>query len=102
MARFSVEIDPEKLDRAIQDAERLPEILGAEVNRIAGNANAMSAGFRTGIYHPNHQSPHVGDTQPEYSGNVERHGKKMVGLVWTANYSAQKDTYLNNTLLKSI
>ena len=101
MADVDVEIDASRLFVAIQDAESLPDVLGEYVQRISGNANAASAGFRTGIFHDHDTGETRGDTQPVYKGNVKRKGRSMVGLVYTGNYAAQKDNYENNTLLKS-
>lgn len=101
MADVEVEIDGAKLLAAIQDADRLPDVLQEQVQRIQGNANASSAWFRTGIFHDHVTGETRGDTQPVYSGNVKRKGRSMVGLVFTGNYAAQKDNYENNTLLKA-
>ena len=70
----------------------------------AASANALSAGFRTGLYHRDHKSPAVGNTQPKYAsalGESKRTPAIPVGLVYTANYAAMKDNALNNTLLKA-
>ena len=77
----------------------------AEVERatdsIADRANAMSSGYRTGYYHPDHKSPGVGRTQPKYVANVEVKSYAAVGIAYTGNYAAMKDNYENNTLLKA-
>lgn len=77
----------------------------AEVERatdaIAGRANSMSAGYRTGIYHRDHKSPGVGNTQPKYVSDVQVKTHSVVGIVYTGNYAAMKDNYENNTLLKA-
>lgn len=101
MASVDVKIDRQALFVAIQDAESLPDVLTEHVKRISGNANASSSGFRTGIFHDHQSGETRGNTQPVYSGNVERKGRSMVGLVFTGNYAAQKDNYENNTLLKA-
>ena len=70
----------------------------------AARANALSAGFRTGLYHRDHKSPAVGNTQPRYAsalGESKRKPAIPVGLVYTGNYAAMKDNALNNTLLKA-
>lgn len=102
MASFTVTINEGKLRKAVQDADGLPPLLDEAVSKIAANANAMSAGFRTGIFHDHATGETRGDTQPRYAANVEKHGSSQVGLVYTANYSAMKDNHLHNTLLKSI
>ena len=100
MADVTVRIDAKALARAAAQAAR-PEVEAATA-RIAGRANALSSGFRTGLYHRNHESPAVGNTQPVYASDVETHGQMPVGIVHTANYSAMRDNAQNNTLLKSI
>lgn len=70
----------------------------------AARANALSAGFRTGLYHRDHKSPAVGNTQPKYAsalGESKRKPAIPVGLVYTGNYAAMKDNAQNNTLLKA-
>ncbi len=99
MARTRMVWDDEALWEAVNAAAK--PLVADAVEDVTARANSMSAGFRTGKYHVNHQSPHVGETQPRYEGNVERHGRTDVGLVYTGNYSAMKDNHLNNTLLKA-
>lgn len=83
---------------------KAPEVV-AEVERattsIADKANAMSSGYRTGYYHPDHKSPGVGRTQPKYVSDVQVKMHSVVGIVYTGNYAAMKDNYENNTLLKA-
>lgn len=68
---------------------------------IACKANAMSSGYRTGYYHPDHKSPGVGRTQPKYVSDVQVKTHSVVGIVYTGNYAAMKDNHENNTLLKA-
>lgn len=100
MADVRVVIDQRALRLAAADAAR-PEVESATA-RIEGRANALGAPFRTGLYHRNHKSPAVGNTQPVYASDVETHGQMPVGIVHTANYAAMRDNAQNNTLLKSI
>jgi len=65
-------------------------------------ANAMSAGYRTGLYHKDHQSPAIGNTQPVYDGDVRQMAHSVVGIVHTANYAAMRDNFESNTLLKAV
>ena len=70
--------------------------------QTAARANALSSGYRTGLYYRDHKKPPVGDTQPVYSHDVKTYGKGYpVGIVYTGNYAAMKDNHENNTLLKS-
>lgn len=103
MASVSVKvvIDQKALEHAVNFSEGTARALGAKTDAITGAANGMSAGFRTGRYHRDHRSPAVGDTPASYAGNVQMESKGYVGIVYTANYAAQKDNYLNNTLLKA-
>lgn len=97
---FKVVLDDEKVYEAIQDGEGTVPALEEIVNSIKGRANAMSAGYRT--KKSKTKGVPVGDKQPIFDGNVERHGRSQVGLVWTANYAAKKHNLENNTLVKSI
>lgn len=74
----------------------------AAMRRIHQTANAMGSGFRTGLYHRDHQSPAVGNTQAAYGGDVRVMGNSVVGIVHTGNYAAMRDNAENNTLLKSM
>lgn len=94
-----VVIDREALKRACAEAAA-PLVQSMTESGIA-DANASSAGFRTGIYHRNHRSPGVGNTQPRYAGDVIRmDGYWPVGIVHPANYAAMRDNMENNTLVK--
>ena len=97
---FKVVLDDEKVYEAIQDGEGTVPALEEIVNSIKGRANAMSAGYRT--KKSKTKGVPVGGKQPIFDGNVERHGRSQVGLVWTANYAAKKHNLENNTLVKSI
>lgn len=102
MADFTFTIDGQKVKRAIGDSGSMRNLMESQVSRITANANSMSAGFRTGIYHPDHKSPHVGGTQPVYGGDVRKFKGDLVGIIHPENYAAMKDNHKNNTLLKSI
>lgn len=83
---------------------KAPEVV-AEVERatgeIAERANSMSSGYRTGLYHRDHKSPAVGNTQPRYVDDTDIKRNAVVGIVYTGNYAAMKDNAENNTLLKA-
>ena len=74
--------------------------LDKATQRILANAQGMSAGFKTGIWHDHATGEKRGNTQAKYAGDVKRMGSSYVGIVYTANYAAQKDNLKNNTLLK--
>lgn len=103
MASVTVKVDisQRNLERAVNFAEGTESALRSKTSAITSAANAMSAGFRTGYYHRDHKSPAVGGTPASYAGDVEMGRKGYVGIVYTANYAAQKDNYQNNTLLKA-
>ena len=103
MASVTVKVDisQQALEHAVFFSEGTARALGGKTSAITGAANALSAGFRTGLCHRNHQSPAVGNTPAEYAGDVELKRKGYVGIVYTANYAAQKDNHLHNTLLKA-
>lgn len=104
MASVTVKVDidanaPERIKRMAEVKDALTKQAGV----ICNKANGMSAGFRTGYYHKNHQSPGIGGTSPVYgyekAKNASRYGS--VATVHPKNYAAMKDNYQNNTLLKA-
>lgn len=102
MADVHFHIDNDKLWRVACKSEGTYGLVRDKVDEMAAKANALSAGFRTGYYHRDHQSPAVGGTQPVYQSNTRRNPTVPVGIVYTANYAAQKDNMQNNTLLKTL
>lgn len=99
--RGRVAVDQEALKRACAEAAR-PIVQSLTQAGIA-DANASSADFRTGVYHRDHKSPHVGNTQPRYTGDVEdRDGYWPVGIVHPANYAAMRENMERNTLVKVV
>ena len=102
MADVKIVLDEQKVYDAIQDADGTPSMLEAISGRIAANANAMSAGYRTGRFYDRSTHKLKGDTQPSFAWNVQRRGRSEVGLVYTANYAAQKFNTEQNALLKAI
>lgn len=103
MADVEFSIDREKLWRLICKQDATYQVIRSTADGVAGNANAMSTGYRTKKYHRDHKSPGVGGTQPKYQSNTQRpKGVVPVGIVYTANYAAQKDNHEHNTLLKSL
>lgn len=84
----------------------LPQVKGAltkEAGEIADRANQLSAGFRTGIWHDHATGETRGDTQPVYSFTKAQASQRYgaIAFVHPRNYSAIKDNYMNNTLLKA-
>lgn len=97
----TVKIDEAALKRAISNGEGIQGILQRETERIVDQANALSAGMRTGIYHDHTTGETRGDTEPEFAGNVEKVRDGYIGIVYTANYAAQKANHKSNILLKA-
>ena len=96
----TVEFDLEALHEAASHDRLVESMLRVCTARYVNAANAMSSGFRTGIFHPGGRSPGVGNTQPVYAGDVTEGRKGIVGIVRPANYAAMLDNHENNTLLK--
>lgn len=100
-ASCSVELDLTALQQLAGNDNLVRGALDARTAQITARANALGSGFRTGHYHPNHQSPGVGGTAPSYVGDVRMGRRGYVGIAHPANYAAMKDNYENNTLLKA-
>lgn len=98
----NIQWDVAKLGRLVGKA---PEVV-AEVDRatreIHARANMLGSSFHTGLYHRDHKSPAVGNTQAAYGGNVRTLRECVVGIVHTGNYAAMRDNAENNTLLKAL
>ena len=94
--------DKVALGSAIGLADEVAAAIEEQTSRIAANAQAMSASFRTGIYHDHATGEKRGDTPTQYVGDVQEMSNAYVGIVYTGNYSAQKDNMMNNTLLKAM
>ena len=102
MADVRIVLDDAKVRKAINDSEGTEGAIQRIAYGIAGRANAMSAGFRTGRYYDRTEGRLKGDTKPRYESDTQKRGKSVVGLVYTGNYAAMKDNHQHNTLLKSI
>ena len=101
MADARVVWDMAALKRAAGTDPQVRDDLERTTDAIKGRANSLGSSFRTGLYHRDHQSPAVGGTQAAYDGDVRMVNGGNVGIVYTANYAAQKDNLQNNTLLKA-
>ena len=95
-------IDDGKLWGLVSKGQGTHSLVSQVTAKAASNANALGAGFRTGLYYRDHKAPPVGNTQPRYDSNVQKRKGGPVGIVYTANYAAAKDNMLHNTLLKSL
>ena len=74
---------------------------------IADKANAMSAGFRTGLFYPDNDRTKdpvdgIGNQRPKYKTLKAINCKDgAVALVVTGNYAAMKECHEHNTLAKA-
>ena len=102
MGNFDVQIDEKKLWEAVNDADGTRRVIGDSISKITSAANSMSAGFRTGYFYDKKKKKRVGGTKPVFSGDVEKHGRSIVGIVHPKNYAAMKCNHQHNTLLKSL
>lgn len=96
-----VDIDQQALEDAIANGEGLPDLLKAEVDKIASRANSLSAGMRTARFFDRDTGELKGDTEPEFQGNVKMGKKGYIGIVYPANYAAHKANMTSNILLKA-
>jgi len=117
-ASARVEWDMAALQRAAARSDETREALKEATDRIVSTANAMGSGTRSGghgykakgtgtprkgdgwLEHENSPAAVTGPAA-EYEGNVQMFHDGYMGIVYTANYSAQLDNHRNNTLLKA-
>lgn len=102
MADVEITIDEGKLRKLAFGSPETKALVEGKTSSTAAKANSLGSGYRTGLYHRDHRSPAVGNTQPSYGGDVQRRGTGYVGIVHPLNYAAMKDNHLHNTLLKSL
>ena len=97
-----VEIRATDLARACCLADGTGEQVTEITDRIANAASNMSAGYTSGRWHDHETGETRGPTAAQYGRNVEKGDYSYRGIVYTANYAAQKDNHENNTLLKAV
>jgi hypothetical protein len=106
------------LQRAAARSDDVRGALAEATDRIVSTANAMGSGTHSGghgyeakgtgtprkgqgwLEHENSPAPVTGPAA-HYDGNVRMFHDGYMGIVYTANYSAQLDNHKNNTLLKA-
>lgn len=93
---LTIHWDKQALGNAIGTAPETLEAVTEATDRILSSCQSMSAGFKTRKYKGK------GDTPAVYDGGVKTLNHAHVGIVYTANYSAQKENMQNNTLLKAV
>lgn len=100
--KVTVKMAPD-FDKIVRSMPGVGDAVTEEASYISGKANALGAGFRTGLYHRDHQSPAVGNTAPEYAYEKAKASTRygFVASVHPANYAAMKDNHMHNTLLKA-
>ena len=96
-----VDINERNLQRAINYAPGTGSAISREVRKIANNANTLSSGFKTVVWYDAKEKKKKGGTPAKYKTGVKIGKKGYVGIVYTANYAAQKENHLHNTLLKA-
>lgn len=101
VTNVEVVIDQKALEDAAYAQDGTKAVLQAATDDIIDNANALCAGYMTGVFHDHATGETRGPTQAEYDGNVQYRRNGYIGIVYTANYAAQKDNLENNTLLKA-
>ena len=117
-ASARVEWDMDALQRAAARSDEVRDALTEATDRIVATANAMGSGTRSGghgykakgtgkprkgqgwLEHDRSPAAVTGPAA-EYAGNVRMFHDGYMGIVYTANYSAQLDNHKNNTLLKA-
>lgn len=113
-----VEWDFDALIDAVARSDETRNALKEATDRIISTANDMGSGTRSGghgykakgtgtprrgqgwLQHENSPAPVTGPAA-EYKGDVQMFNWGYMGIVYTANYSAELDNHRNNTLLKA-
>lgn len=102
MADVKIELDMKSCEHACYHADGLKPILQKASNTIAARSTALGSGYRTPKWHDHDTGETKGGKAPKYGADVY-HGKRgYIGIVHPENYSAMKDNYLHNTMLKAI
>lgn len=113
-----VEFDMDALQRVGASSDEMRAALVEVTDGIVAAANALGSGTRSGghgykakgtgrsrkgqgwLEHDRSPAAVTGPAA-EYAGNVRMFHDGYMGIVYTANYSAQLDNHKNNTLLKA-
>lgn len=120
MASVTVKVDisQQSLEKAVNDAPGTRSAINSMTAQIAARANSMASEvsgiwYETGKPHnPDREGggefhthgksyPKVGGVAASYASKPAKKGPSgLVGIVFSANYAAQKDNLKHNTLLK--
>lgn len=96
-----VELNDRNLKRAVAFAPGTEAALRKHTDKIKSRANSMAAGYTTPKWHDHETGETKGGTKAAYDGDVILGRKGYVGIVYPANYAAQKENHQHNTLLKA-
>lgn len=94
--------DKRALGHVIGTAPETRDAITQATRRIEAGASSMSAGYTSSEYRDRKTGEKRGPTPAKYSSDVKQHSHAWVGIVYTANYAAQKDNMENNTLMKAV
>ena len=96
----TVKLDP-GWQKKVLNLPPVKDELTNEARKLEAKANALSAGFKSGIWHDPKTRQKKGGTPAVYGmKRAQRFGSAPVAIVYTANYAAKKDNIKNNTLAK--
>lgn len=98
MGDVKIEINENSVMNAIYKSDGIKPALKTYGVRIANQANALGAGYRTAKWHDRTTGETKGGKQPKYGATL---GRKAICIVHPENYAAMKDNYLHNTMLKA-
>lgn len=101
-ASVKVVLDEKKMMRAIFLNDNLGDIVKQHTDTITDTANSLASGYQTGLWHDHSTGETRGHTFARFAGDVMRGRYTFYGIVYAANYSAQKNNFENNTLLKAM
>lgn len=99
MADMRVTVDDAAVKRAIDGSDGVKPLLLKRGNEIASRANALGAGYRTPKWHDRKTGETKGGKAPQYGATLG--SSRTMCIVHPENYSAMKDNYLHNTMLKA-
>ena len=100
--KMTIKWNRKALGHAIGTAPETLAAVTAATNRIASAAQSLGSGYTTKKWKDPKTGEVKGGTQAEYGSSVKTLTNAHVGLVYTANYAAQKDNMEHNTLLKAV
>ena len=102
-----IDIDENALRRVVYGMPETMEMIEDATSDVCDRANAMAAGYRTGIWHDPKTRERRGDTPAKYDKKAEPRRQSgpcavPTGIVFNGNYAALKENNEHNTLLKAM